>query len=75
MEVGNDFCEILMVIINSKILKRKFITDTTQPLGMFVPGAGGNPVAAYFLSQQQQELNMINQNKSNSQQYSLENNI
>jgi hypothetical protein len=28
-EVGNDFCEILMVIINSKILKRKFITDTT----------------------------------------------
>ena len=37
-QIGNDFCETLMSIINSKILKRKFITDTTTPLGNFCPG-------------------------------------
>ena len=48
-QVGTDFCDTLMSIINSKILKRKFIIDTTTPL--FQPGAGGNPVPNFFMSQ------------------------
>jgi hypothetical protein len=38
VEIGNDFCETLTAIINSKILKRKFIIDTTTPLGTMQPG-------------------------------------
>jgi hypothetical protein len=44
VEIGQDFCETLTAIISSKILKRKFIMDTTTPLGTSQPGAGGNPV-------------------------------
>lgn len=38
VEIGNDFCETLTAIINSKILKRKFIVDTTTPMGIPQPG-------------------------------------
>ena len=37
VQIGYDFCEILTSIINSKIRKKKFIIDTTAPLGS-VPG-------------------------------------
>ena len=49
-EIGHDFCETLMAIINSKILKRKFIIDTTTPLGSLVPGQGGYPITNFFLN-------------------------
>jgi hypothetical protein len=40
-----------MAIINSKILKRKFIIDTTTPFGSLLPGQGGNPITNFFLQQ------------------------
>ena len=47
--IGSDFCELLTAIINSKILKRKFLTETTNPLGNLIPGQGGNPLTAYLI--------------------------
>lgn len=44
--VGEDFCKTLIVIINSKILKRKFMSDNSFPIG-----AGGNPMSQFLLNQ------------------------
>ena len=43
-QIGHDFCETLIVVINSKILKRKFIYDTSKDPSSLVAGAGGNPL-------------------------------
>lgn len=64
--VGWDFCDTLMVIINSKILKRKFIVDTTLPIGQMQPGVGGNPMTNFFMNQQNEALNQQKTHQSNS---------
>lgn len=51
VQVGRDFCETLTAIVNSKILKRKFILDTTNPLGAMIPGQGGNPLTQFLMNQ------------------------
>lgn len=63
-----------MSIINSKILKRKFITDTTTPLGNFCPGQGGNPISNFFVNQQN-ELNAQKLHQNNSIMYNQQNNV
>ena len=73
-QVGNDFCETLMSIINSKILKRKFITDTTTPLGNFLPGQGGNPISNFFVNQQN-EIAAQKMHTNNSILYNQQNNV
>lgn len=72
--IGWDFCETLTAIINSKILKRKFIMDTTTALGTSQPGAGGNPVTQFILNQQQ-ELELKKHAEKNSYHYNLQNNV
>ena len=38
-QVGRDFCETLLAIINSKIMKKKFLIETSMPIGFFgIPG-------------------------------------
>jgi hypothetical protein len=49
--VGSDFIETLLIMVNSKILKRKFMVDTALPIGIIVPGVGGNPMTQFFLNQ------------------------
>jgi hypothetical protein len=45
-------------------LKKKFIIDTTAPLGS-VPGQGGNPLTQFLLNQQT-EQNLLKQSEKNS---------
>lgn len=69
LEIGNDFCETLTAIINSKILKRKFIVDTATPLGStIVAGQGGYPLTQFLLNQQN-EQNQLRTHQNNSNQY------
>ena len=55
IQVGYDFCSTLIAMINSKILKRKFILDTTNPLGAMIPGQGGNPLTQFLMNQNKAE--------------------
>ena len=51
LTIGSDFCEALTAIINSKILKRKFIVDTATPLGSnVIAGQGGFPLTQFLLN-------------------------
>lgn len=65
VEIGLDFCETLTSIINSKILKRKFIVDTTQPMGVLQPGQGGNPLTGFLINQEKEKnAALLHQNNS-----------
>jgi hypothetical protein len=67
VEIGNDFCETVMAIINSKILKRKFIIDTANPLGGQTAGQGGNPLTQFLINQQNDAANNANNQSKHDQ--------
>jgi hypothetical protein len=73
--IGSDFCEALTAIINSKILKRKFIVDTATPLGAGgMAGQGGFPLTQFLLNQAN-EHNQLRKDQNNSSQFNQANNI
>ena len=75
LTIGHDFCEALTAIINSKILKRKFIIDTATPLGSNVmAGQGGFPLTQFLLNQAN-EHNQLRKDQNNSSQFNQANNI
>ena len=55
VSLGNDFIETLLIMVNSKTLKRKFMIDTALPIGNLIPGVGGNPMTQFFLNQKEKE--------------------